>query len=48
MQRPDGRDLRQLRPLEIQRGFLRNAEGSALGTPLSHNNQIVFSYLETF
>jgi len=30
MQRSDGRGMRQLRPLEIQRGFLRNAEGSAL------------------
>jgi len=30
MQRSDGRGTRQLRPLEIHRGFLRNAEGSAL------------------
>lgn len=30
MQRPDGRQPRQLRGLEIQRGYLRNAEGSAL------------------
>jgi ribonuclease PH len=30
MQRPDGRAPRALRSLEIQRGFLRNAEGSAL------------------
>ncbi|HZL86205.1 MAG TPA: ribonuclease PH [Candidatus Krumholzibacteria bacterium] len=30
MQRPDGRGPRELRRLEIQRGFLRNAEGSAL------------------
>ena len=30
MQRPDGRAPSALRRLEIQRGFLRNAEGSAL------------------
>ncbi len=30
MQRPDGRGPRQLRGIEIQRGYLRNAEGSAL------------------
>jgi len=30
MQRPDGRGPHELRRLEIQRGFLRNAEGSAL------------------
>ena len=30
MQRPDGRAPGALRSLEIQRGFLRNAEGSAL------------------
>jgi ribonuclease PH len=30
MQRSDGRAAHELRPFEIQRGYLRNAEGSAL------------------
>lgn len=30
MQRSDGRGAHELRPFEIQRGYLRNAEGSAL------------------
>ena len=30
--RPDGRDARQLRPFKIERGVMRNAEGSALVT----------------